>query len=852
MIRKLINKYNKYDRIYYVIKHDLTETLKNYNENIKKGFDNLIYLHPFSEYVRIISYNVRYFTSADNRPTIKYIVDTILTYNPHVVLLQEISLGNNKYYNTSELRLIFVNELNRLFHYYEVISICSSPPSYYTTMYGNMVLVHKNYLNNILNIRNNKYASIVKDILCDISAARENRCFLNQQTFTYGDVPGKEIREFADVGKIEYQEKTNENKCFIKISLPQFDLICVHLDAYNSNDRIKQINEINAKITRRTIIMGDFNFFNIEDFLYWKNLLLSRILVQIIFDQNVKYKLSDLNKKIMDDYRNIINDELRKTLAGDKNDIKNDIANIIIGNITLQMNDISEQIKELYERTNMSDAKYDMLSDKLFDRINIKYNMQLKFDQISIDNFSISNEFIKKILDRINEIDIYLNSLNEYFLTRSGSIYENKEFNYCTLTLNWKTINPKDTINFSQWSGTRVDNVFFANFDTNIKFDNYYEFIPIDHGSDHLPMILDFYVDDIILHDSLGIPFIDLSAIVTPYISTNIPSNILSESKSITNPCDKYKPMTKVKPDESNGLKSKFENPLYNAQPIAIKSFDWIINGKFNNTSDPFVTTGTSDLILGRLGVYLTTSLSYTGNIGYVLSSQHLKNMKKDPSGIYHGFLMWEFKYIGPNLDTINIGAKGLNSDLAHKECYDNEFDIICVDDSLGNHIFKIPERNVQNYLKLKSLYICTNIINSRDYAWKYYPVINQYNYKISDTLLTVLRDTIISEEPSLINDDGLNKKISMDILILINSIYKINEFSASVYHTNFIPIIDENRFKILWEKLEDGHVTYTMMCYDIDLGHYAPQLIGGHVDIYHMYKHDYLLLKSNIYNNYS
>jgi hypothetical protein len=80
------------------------------------------------------------------------------------------------------------------------------------------------------------------------------KCFLGQY---YDTTLPKKITDVT---------RSGETKCFIKISLPDFDLINVHLTAYDKtgNIRIEELNKINDNISneRPTLIVGDFNIIN--------------------------------------------------------------------------------------------------------------------------------------------------------------------------------------------------------------------------------------------------------------------------------------------------------------------------------------------------------------------------------------------------------------------------------------------------------------------------------------------------------------------------------------------------------------------------------------------------------------
>lgn len=280
LYREISFDWNVFGRDYNPNLGNVTEYIRLFRDNLArlKNINNFIpdvskYTFRYGEpcsYCRIFSWNVRYFTNEYNHPNIVYVVSTILKYSPHIVALQEISLGPNRYYDSDESKMMYDAAMDKLLKYYDVVSVCSSPPAFFSVIYGNMVLIKKDFKLNIMNDgREGNDNNFIDSILCMGSTrGTENRCFLGQQVFTYNNVPPRIVSDFGPkIGKLKYQEQNNENKCFIKIILPMFDLICVHLDAYSKDSRIEQLKQINNEITRKTIIVGDFNFFDVNDFL---------------------------------------------------------------------------------------------------------------------------------------------------------------------------------------------------------------------------------------------------------------------------------------------------------------------------------------------------------------------------------------------------------------------------------------------------------------------------------------------------------------------------------------------------------------------------------------------------------
>ena len=216
----------------------------------KNTIDEVIYTNTLC----IMSYNVRYFTNIKDEPIIDGIVDTILEYEPHVVCLQEVALGQNHYYKNNTF---FGDNFDRLLEKYQIISLMFCTPAFYTSMYGNMVLIHKNIIQNMLSSINHDVSNI-RNVLCTTSM---NKCYFNQQIHNYDNVPSVKcannlIEEFgksvpcSDKSHLAVVSQLDEQKCFIKISLPYFDIICVHLSAYHTQSRIEQLNQINKKFSQ--------------------------------------------------------------------------------------------------------------------------------------------------------------------------------------------------------------------------------------------------------------------------------------------------------------------------------------------------------------------------------------------------------------------------------------------------------------------------------------------------------------------------------------------------------------------------------------------------------------------------
>lgn len=286
--KDVCEKFNN-NRIYYD-GSDYNERIKTYLDNINNN--NFIFNSEIPEKrhdkIRILNMNVRYWTDIYNRPSFDKHLKNIKELEPDIILMQEFTLGNNKYYDINDFNKLY----NELISNHKLISVCSAVPSWYSDLYGNAIFMNKKFIEKILNSdRNNQ----LYNYLCNYN---ENICSFNQHIENYIDVPrittGKISGQMSDhmsnqtSDQISNQtsdqisdqmkdkmnkhmildyDKTNDNKCFIKISLHDFDLFCVHLDAYSIENRKQQLDQINKQISRMSIISGDFNFINPDIYL---------------------------------------------------------------------------------------------------------------------------------------------------------------------------------------------------------------------------------------------------------------------------------------------------------------------------------------------------------------------------------------------------------------------------------------------------------------------------------------------------------------------------------------------------------------------------------------------------------
>lgn len=189
---------------------------------------------------RIMLWNIRYFTNAANEPSSTQIINVIEKIDPDLICLNEATIGYNDY---SEELLDFFYLLKN----YHMIAFCNNVPSWFASTYGNMILIKKKIMR-VLLINPTNYFSYN---LC----TSNTKCFLNQRISVYKDPVPIRKDNFDNY-------RATETRCFVKISLGSFDVICTHLEAYQKETRKNQFIEMMTYVTRKTIIMGDFNIIN--------------------------------------------------------------------------------------------------------------------------------------------------------------------------------------------------------------------------------------------------------------------------------------------------------------------------------------------------------------------------------------------------------------------------------------------------------------------------------------------------------------------------------------------------------------------------------------------------------------
>ena len=237
---------------------DNKKLIETFLSNIKLGVEmdyNKKIPKKTNSFLRIMSWNVRYFTDCDNNLTMDKQCQVINDILPDILCLQEGTLGYNKYY-TPESKL--ANDPRYYLKDYVLMSACNIVPSWYEALYGNMIFI-KRTLAESVGIADPNF-----DILCEPD---KKKCFFNQYAKTY-DNPHPIIKNIIGDDVNLFSQK--ETRCFTKISFSNYDIFCTHLEAYDKKIRMQQLKELSKQITRKSLIMGDFN---IIDTVIYKNLL---------------------------------------------------------------------------------------------------------------------------------------------------------------------------------------------------------------------------------------------------------------------------------------------------------------------------------------------------------------------------------------------------------------------------------------------------------------------------------------------------------------------------------------------------------------------------------------------------
>jgi len=190
---------------------------------------------------RIATYNIHYFTDVnEEKNTYEGILNDIKTINADVIGLQEFVYGYDILINKSGLKVSphnFYNDVER-FGYSKAI-VCNSVPSWFSSIYGNIVLVKNTYC------QPNKLCTELDETI-----------YTFDKSTTSCTVSGTHAG-------------TCETRCYVKLRYEYngytFYIYVTHLDVASEETRLKQMNYmIDDSLTHRgrnnvVFIMGDFN-----------------------------------------------------------------------------------------------------------------------------------------------------------------------------------------------------------------------------------------------------------------------------------------------------------------------------------------------------------------------------------------------------------------------------------------------------------------------------------------------------------------------------------------------------------------------------------------------------------------
>ena len=204
------------------LKKKYLEFVKNNEYNLEK---------KKSTNLRVATYNIHYWTDVNEKNSMKKILEDIQYMDADVLFLQEVIFGTkytikNNVINTEKI----IEKLEKLDYY---IIFCNTLPTWFGTIYGNMMCVKNKYKNKL---EDSNYTFDKSKKSCVVSGDKEG---------------------------------TKETRCYIKLELLDYVIVGVHLDVCSEEERKKQINIIIKKlnsIKKKIIILGDFNTTDIKQY----------------------------------------------------------------------------------------------------------------------------------------------------------------------------------------------------------------------------------------------------------------------------------------------------------------------------------------------------------------------------------------------------------------------------------------------------------------------------------------------------------------------------------------------------------------------------------------------------------
>lgn len=382
--------------------------VKNWTQNMKLaeifGLNNNLDSEKYSKNsknqanLRLMSWNVRYYTDINNNPTIDKIAEVINKLKPDILCLQEATVGHNHYYPVGTK---YHTDLRVYAPDYILLSSCLVVPSWYDAYYGNMIFIRKELADYV---KNNEQRSKFFPTLCE-QGRSQGKCLFNQYAKTY-NVPEPE-EQYG--GVIKFFSPLSETRCYIKISFTEYDIICTHLEAYNGAWRRQQLDELNKMIIRPTIIMGDFNIVDV------------RVYRDLIEDNNIS---TSTREKIRKEWESVAEFNHVKLQI---DEIYNDIDYI---RNTLKWTDAYELLgKKRYPISNWSGTVVDYI---FFAKFETDEYLEYLIDVFSFftdhsDHIPIICDIYDKEIDEINTSNSQLSTIQGKY-ENYEKIFKKKEF----------------------------------------------------------------------------------------------------------------------------------------------------------------------------------------------------------------------------------------------------------------------------------------------------------------------------------------------------------------------------------------------------------------------------------------
>lgn len=297
----------------------------------------------------------------------------------------------------------------------------------------------------------------------------------------------------------------------------------------------------------------------------------------------------------------------------------------------------------------------------------------------------------------------------------------------------------KTPLNYSQWTGTRVDYVFFTNEWKREEINNSYFYFT--NESDHTPLIVDINYDRY-----QNIPKKDIKSNVSEPIaidSKTMVKMMLPDMQEDTMFNGKIKQNTELTDSDVKRIISEMR--IYNGQAINAKSwytydptqgytvsYDYVFE-------DPYLTsTSTKILDFGRNGMYATTQAQTACEDYGIKFTNDLVRNGILPNNYDNTCCLFVFRL--KNIKDAKILLLPRKS--LYKPIYDQHYDII----TSGIYTLKITEKNYDTvqrkhkFIELENMYVCSqycdkhyyvNVINNMISAIKYVTDNDSYYNKL-------------------------------------------------------------------------------------------------------------------------